>query len=237
MTHPTPPRNAKNEAKMPVSWLLLIIFLGILYSFFQPWANAKLGLNLPAIGQLIAPDKKPSAEPSKPETKSADSIGGRQADARESDVSARQDTTSTIDVSQIPDEAQQSPYKLLKSLGSEVYLSEAGLRYTRGSEEGHRLEHLARHLKDMPERSGSHGVFEGGWQVVLQRIDETYRRSRNKDPRTKIRQEERRSVIETEFSESIGYVGGREGAKKGKPSTRRLRLVTEGDRFITAFPF
>jgi hypothetical protein len=226
MTTNSKPRIASQIAKLPTSWLILIVFLGILYSLFQPWANSRLGLKLPSIPQMMSSEK---AQPTQiPQTKQP--LQPKQVPQQQS----QQETEAQPDKNET---SQNAPYDLLKNVGSEVYLSEAGLRYTRGSEEGHRLKHLARHLEDIPDRNGNHGVFEGGWQVTLQRIDEAYRRSQQKDPKTKIRQEDKRSVIETEFAETIGYVGGKDGARKGNPSTRRLRLVTEGDRFITAFPY
>lgn len=139
--------------------------------------------------------------------------------------------------SQKQERAKDSPYELLKSIGSEAYLSQAGLRYTRGSEDGHRIKHLERHRSDIPDRPGRHGVFKGDWQQTLKWIDEAYSRSKKPDRFTKVRQEDSRTIIETEFSSTIGYIGGRDGSRAGNPSTRRLRLVVEGDRFITAFPF
>lgn len=260
MTTNSKSRKATNVPRIPTSWLILIVFLGILYSLFQPWANARLGLKLPSIPELISsersqPTQRPKSDSSANEkraseaaeaeateneateheaTENAATRSKKQVDESTSSTTAKPSTNAQDDENSTTDE---SPYDLLKNTGSEVYVSEAGLRYTRGSEEGHRIKHLARHLEDMPERSGNHGVFEGGWRVTLQRIDETYRRSKQNDPKTKVRKEDNRSIIETEFDQTIGYVGGKEGARKGNPSTRRLRLVTEGDRFITAFPF
>jgi hypothetical protein len=242
MTTNSKPRKATNVPKIPTSWLILLVFLGILYSLFQPWANSRLGLKLPSIPELISADRSQPTQRPKQETQSPkqetehpkqESEGPKQqAEKNETRPIESSDHESTS-----KNNTEESPYDFLKNDGSEVYISEAGLRYTRGSEEGHRIKHLARHLKDIPDRSGSHGVFEGGWQVTLQRIDDAYRRSKQNDAKTKVRKEENRSIIETEFSEPIGYVGGRDGAKKGNPATRRLRLVTEGDRFITAFPY
>lgn len=228
MTTNSKSRKATNVPKIPTTWLILLVFLGIIYSLLQPWANSRLGLKLPSIPEMISADRSQPTQPSKPET---------QAPKQSPETSAASTSEAIDHESTEKKNTDESPYDLLKHTGSEVYISAAGLRYTRGSEEGHRIKHLARHLEDMPERSGSHGVFEGGWQVTLQRIDDAYRRSKQNDAKTKVRKEENRSVIETEFSESIGYVGGRDGAKKGYPTTRRLRLVTEGDRFITAFPY
>lgn len=246
MTTNSKPRPAPNIPKIPTSWLILIVFLGIIYSIFQPWAKSTLGLKLPSIPELISsqnsqPTQRPKshttddtqdkATPEKPtsERTATNEKSKDQSPDPDSSQTAAKDDTAT--------ENEESPYDLLKKLNGDVYVSEAGVRYTRGSEEGHRIKHLARHMNDMPDRAGSHGVFEGGWKVTLERIDQAYLRSQQKDPKTKVRQEDNRSVIETEFNGPIGYVGGKEGAKKGHPATRRLRLVTEGDRFITAFPY
>jgi hypothetical protein len=126
---------------------------------------------------------------------------------------------------------------VLRPLGRDVYVSPAGLRYTPGSADGHRLEHLARHLEDQPNRSGRHGVFSGDMEQVLKRIDLGYTRAKQRGPMTSMRVEEERTVFEVTFEEPIGYVGGREGARLRRPATNKLRLVTEQDRVITAFPF
>jgi hypothetical protein len=135
------------------------------------------------------------------------------------------------------DPAADLLHGLLKPLGREQYLSPAGLRYTRGSEEGHRLKHLARHLEDQPERPGKHGVFEGSMAEFLQVIDDGYRRAQAGERGTRRRDESGRVVWEIDFSDRIGFVGGREGGRQGRPPARRLRLVVDQDRVITAFPF
>jgi hypothetical protein len=242
MTTNSKPRKATNVPKIPTSWLILLVFLGILYSLFQPWANSRLGLKLPSIPELISADRsqptqRPKQESQSPKQETERPKQESEGPKQQAEKNETRPIESSDHESTSKSNTEESPYDFLKNDGSEVYISEAGLRYTRGSEEGHRIKHLARHLEDIPNRSGNHGVFEGGWQVTLQRIDDAYRRSKQNDAKTKVRKEENRSIIETEFSEPIGYVGGRDGAKKGNPATRRLRLVTEGDRFITAFPY
>ncbi|MEN0110724.1 MAG: hypothetical protein AAF805_08365, partial [Planctomycetota bacterium] len=44
--------------------------------------------------------------------------------------------------------------------GRNVYVSPAGLRYTRGSRHDHRIAHVLSHTRDEPGRDGSHGVFD-----------------------------------------------------------------------------
>lgn len=128
-------------------------------------------------------------------------------------------------------------YGLLRDTGREDYVSPAGLHYTRGSEEGHRLKHLERHLNDQPDRPGSHGVFDGDMPQVLRWIDEAYSRAKSKAKGTSQREEEGRVVYEVNFATPIGYIGGREGARKKNPDCKRLRIVIDGNRVITAFPF
>ncbi|MBL8889608.1 MAG: hypothetical protein JNL67_06495 [Planctomycetaceae bacterium] len=126
---------------------------------------------------------------------------------------------------------------VLRSLGREEYVSPAGLRYTRGSAEGHRLNHIERHLNDQPERSGRHGVFRGDMEQFLQHIDQSYLRAKRREPRTSMRNEDGRTIYEATFDKPIGYIGGREGARLKRPATNKLRVVVDEDRVITAFPY
>jgi hypothetical protein len=71
----------------------------------------------------------------------------------------------------------------------------------------------------------------------LTRIDQAYARGKQRATKITVREEDGRTIYEATFEQSIGYIGGREGARLGRPTTRKLRLVTEDDRVITAFPF
>jgi hypothetical protein len=44
------------------------------------------------------------------------------------------------------------------------------------------------------------------------------------------------TVFEAPFDKPIGYLGGSEGARKGKPKLKRLRIVVREKNLITAFP-
>jgi hypothetical protein len=127
-------------------------------------------------------------------------------------------------------------YGLLKEVSTDRFLSPAGLLYTPGSEEGHRLKHLERHTQDMPQRPGSHGVFDGGMEGALQAIDSAYQMVKEK--KSGVQQEEKgsRTIYTVNMGRRIGYVGGREGNRRERPMARRLRLVVEENRVITAFP-
>ncbi|MFO0942848.1 MAG: hypothetical protein U0930_19090 [Pirellulales bacterium] len=130
-------------------------------------------------------------------------------------------------------------YGFLRDLGREDYVSPAGLHYTRGSEQGHRLKHIERHLEDDADRPGAHGVFDGDMAQVVRWIDDAYTRAKQGSKGTSKEEGDlNRTIYEASFSKSIGYIGGREGNKQKLPSAKRLRLVVdERDRVVTAFPF
>lgn len=128
-------------------------------------------------------------------------------------------------------------YGILKETGRERYVSVEGLQYNPGSEEGHRLKHLERHLKDMPDRPGKHGVFDGEMKDALKWIDDAYARGKRGAKGVRKTQEDNRTIYEAPFTQPIGYIGGRDGKRDGNPPAKRLRLVVEGNKFITAFPF
>ena len=128
-------------------------------------------------------------------------------------------------------------YGILKETGRDRYVSVEGLQYNPGSEEGHRLKHLERHLRDMPDRPGKHGVFDGEIQDALKWIDDAYARGKRGAKGVRKTEEEGRTIYEVPFSQPIGYIGGRDGKRDGHPPAKRLRLVVEGSKFITAFPY
>lgn len=128
-------------------------------------------------------------------------------------------------------------YGILRETGRDRYVSVEGLQYNPGSEEGHRLKHLERHLKDMPDRPGKHGVFDGEMKDALKWIDDAYARGKRGAKGVRKTQEDNRTIYEAPFTQPIGYIGGRDGRRDGNPPAKRLRLVVEGNKFITAFPF
>ena len=126
-------------------------------------------------------------------------------------------------------------YGLLREVSANRYISPAGLMYTPGSAEGHRLKHLERHTEDQPNRPGSHGVFDGGMEKALKTIDSAYERAK-KNQRTTKREDRDRTILTVDMGGRVGYVGGRDGNRKRKPMARRVRLILEGNRVITAYP-
>ncbi|QDU90115.1 hypothetical protein Pla175_35150 [Pirellulimonas nuda] len=131
-------------------------------------------------------------------------------------------------------EAAASDY--LEQVGAETYRSPAGLVYGRGSQHGHRLKHLMAHAEDQPDRPGSHGVFDAKQPVeLLTLIDQGYRLAKS-GRQTRTRKEEGRTIYVIDMRRRIGYVGGESGARRGKPAATNMQLITDGDRFITAYP-
>jgi hypothetical protein len=125
----------------------------------------------------------------------------------------------------------------LSDLGNGVLRSTAGLLYTPGSQEGHRLKHILRHAADQPTRPGLHGVFDGDADDALAVIDEAYLLVKAGSPQVQSRQQGVRTVHEVDLRRRIGFVGGQEGRRQGNPPATQVRLVLEEDRLITAFPF
>ncbi|TWU45401.1 hypothetical protein Q31b_05730 [Novipirellula aureliae] len=227
-----PPKSSNSmKKKSSIGAILLALLLGI-YSFAQPVLNQHFGWDLPAFN---AGNSAQNAEASK-------------ASDESSDRTSRPPTGSATKLP-VPSESEAVPvasaddrvdgpellYKILHEVSPQRYLSPAGLLYTPGSEEGHRLEHLRRHTADIPSRSGSHGVFDGGMEGALETIDKAYERAKREQRTTKT-VDDNRTIYTVDMGGRIGFVGGQNGKRKGNPMARRVRLVLEGNRFITAFP-
>lgn len=211
---------------LPAKWLIGLLVAVVLYFFLQPRLNQWFGWNLPSIAAMAGNEApKPSkasktTEPKVTETKSTES---------KSTPSSR----STAGPKQADEDYK---FRILKSIGRDRYESPAGLIYAPGSEEGHRLAHIARHLEDQPDRLGSHGVFDGDMASFLIAIDDAYKRARGHAKGTKSRVEDGMTVIEAPFDQTIGYLGGSEGARKKNPKLKKMRLVVRDRNLITAFP-
>ena len=128
-------------------------------------------------------------------------------------------------------------YGFLTEVGRNRYESPEGLVYGPGSEEGHRLKHLARHLEDQPGRPGSHGVFKGDMKAFLFAIDDAYKRAKKGGKGTSKKDDDDSVVYEVTFEKAIGFIGGESGGRRKNPSTKKIRLVVRGNNVITAFPF
>ncbi len=130
---------------------------------------------------------------------------------------------------------RQLLYGILKDLGDRRYISPAGLLFTRGSAEGHRLDHLKRHTVDDPSRAGKHGVFDGGMEGALVTLDRAYERAKT-GTRTTKELDQGRTVYTVDMGTRVGYIGGRDGKQQGNPMARRVKIVLDENRVITAYP-
>jgi hypothetical protein len=125
----------------------------------------------------------------------------------------------------------------LKKIGPDAWISPAGLKYQGRDPEGRtRVDHVLRHARDIPDRDGSHGVFDGGPNAVFGVIDEAWRNVE----KTKLRPtlEGDRSLYTVPMGRRVGYLGGSAGASRGHPPLTRIFLVIETGtkNVVTAFP-
>ena len=228
---------------IPAKWLVGMLVALVLYFFLQPKLNAWFGWNLPSIAAMAGnetPAKPASSKPASPKAAQPELASTKSAQPK----SAQPKTASTkpsaeptkSPVTAKTQQQDDSKYRILKPLGRDRYESPAGLIYAPGSEEGHRLSHIARHLEDQPDRPGSHGVFDGDMAAFLVAIDDAYKRARGHAKGTKSRLEDGMTVYEAPFDQTIGYLGGTEGARKKNPKLKKLRLVLRDRNLITAFP-
>jgi hypothetical protein len=125
----------------------------------------------------------------------------------------------------------------LKEVSREVWVSPAGLRYQGRDPEGlTRVEHVLRHAQDIPDRDGSHGVFDGDRGVVFALIDEAWQLAQTK--KLGPQSEGNRSSYLVAMNRRVGYLGGRVGRERGNPPLTRVFIVFEtgSTNIITAFP-
>jgi hypothetical protein len=225
------PRNPQ-RARSPV-WLIGIVLLLALYSVAQPWLNRQFGWELPAFWVADSDSKRPDnpSSPSRSDKLSVPQDAGVEASE------ASRDATTTSTATSTATSAKNSAETFLEKIAEQTFRSPAGLLYKRGSEEGHRLKHLERHLRDIPERPGPHGVFRGSMAEFLQAIDDAYLRTMKKASGTSSSRDAGRTILEVQFPREIGFLGGQEGKRKSNPPLRKLKIVLDDDSVITAYPF
>ncbi|QDT06976.1 hypothetical protein K227x_54000 [Rubripirellula lacrimiformis] len=229
---------------------IAVIALVAIYSFSAPMLNERFGWSLPAVqtdrdGNVRMADSASDAKGGGTKTGDTSAVGTNPSNAKTTgdtvDRSSSPMSTATANDSPTAGGAGSATgsddllHGLLKEVSPNRYLSPAGLLYTPGSAEGHRLEHLRRHTKDDPGRPGSHGVFDGDMEGALVTIDRAYERAK-KNQRTTKKVDDGRTIYTVDMGGRIGFVGGRDGKRKRNPMARRVRIVLDGDRVITAYP-
>jgi hypothetical protein len=232
---------------LPAKWIIGLLVAVVLYFFLQPRLNQWFGWSLPSLAAMAgneAPAKNPkltnnksgSAASKSPAVTKSTAEPKSPSETKPSAVSKSSSTASSGGAASPKQADEDYKYRILKPVGRDRYESPAGLIYAPGSEEGHRLAHIAKHLEDQPERPGSHGVFEGDMASFLVAIDDAYKRARGHAKGTKSRVEDGMTVYEAPFDQTIGYLGGTEGARKRNPKLKKMRLVIRDRNLITAFP-
>ncbi|NOZ40102.1 MAG: hypothetical protein GXP24_07740 [Planctomycetes bacterium] len=203
---------AVQSGKLKIRWIVALVVLAVGYFLLQPVLERSLGVDLPGLGDLTK-NTQTGETPTK-KTATVNTPTPRPADAS----------------------ASGELEKILRAGSRAPYVSPAGLRYTRGSKQGHRLKHVMAHAQDAPDRPGQHGVFDSNDPAeVVALVDEAYLQAQTgRDTRTQ--REEERTVYDVNLRRRIGYIGGTSGKRKNHPAAKHLRLVVEGDRVITAFP-
>jgi endonuclease G len=104
--------------------------------------------------------------------------------------------------------------------------SPAGVVYLRS------LGGLLSHSVDKPHRR-LHGVFFGSPFEV---VDEAYRKVRAGGKGITTWWDNGRQVFEVDMGRPIGFLGGELGKHLGRPKINHVRLVLEGDVFVSAYP-
>jgi hypothetical protein len=227
---------AINAPRMiPTKWAIVLVAMLIGYVLLQPRLNQWFGWKLPSVAGLVGDEKpitkkeaKPTAaKPAKTAGTSSDLTGGKESkvDASPDKVTHKDDTDS-----------QDKVHGILNDLGRNRFESPEGLIYGPGSEEGHRIKHIERHLEDQPSRPGSHGVFKGEMQEFLEAIDRTFAMAKEGSKGTSKKENEGAIVYEASFEKSIGFLGGMDGKRRKNPALKKMRVVVRGKSVITAFP-
>lgn len=201
------------RGRVSLGWAIGLVVLLVGYLVAQPYLESALGVRLPAlVGAGDIDTTPPSESPSNPSS-------------RPSSTPAR---TTKPKSTGFP--------SALRDTGRGVYESPAGLRYTRGSQHGHRWKHVMAHTYDQPDRPHKHGVFdtdEPGELVEL--LDAVYQQA-EAGRRTEARREEGRDVYVVDLGRRVGYIGGEWGASRGRPAAQQVQLVLQGQNVITAYP-
>ncbi|MCO8121966.1 hypothetical protein NHH03_09480 [Stieleria sp. TO1_6] len=233
MNNSTSRTNESGGKKRAGSIALVVVVC--LYAFLQPRLNQRFGWNLPGLGSdnpnaAVVAERDSGRDTGPP----AESVPTEPPTER-STMQSPAETSASVAPGPVATEQDTLRYGLLKEIGGDRFISPQGLIYTPGSEEGHRLEHLRRHTEDQPSRPGSHGVFDGGMQGALRTIDNAYAKAEKNQQATK-QVDRNRTIYTVDMGQRVGYVGGRTGQQKRHPMARRVKMVLEGKRVITAYP-
>lgn len=237
--------------------LKFVVFLVVglaIYGLVQPLVNRSFGLKLPGVWQIVeqlqSPDssKTRNAEDGIAKAKEKTPSPDSQNEDADTETPSEKNVTNrspgadggSAGSNDAPSKTQNTNVDVetyLKKLSKNRFQSPGGLVYAPGSDEGHRLKHIERHLRDIPNRPGSHGVFNGSMIDFLKTIDQTYVRASKREKGTSMKEDDGATVYEASFNAPIGYLGGEAGKRQKNPKLNRMRLVIRDNNLvITAFP-
>lgn len=218
--------SSKSRRPLSIGATLLIAAAVFLYTQAGPWVAKRFNIELPGL-----PSPRFTADNREMDEDDAPDVAQRESD----DASSGQRNAPTP--RKFPNNnasRDDFPPGALKSYG-DIKVSPAGLRYTKGSSEGHRLTHVLRHTKDALNRP-VHGVFDGDQAKVIATIDEAYRKAQSGGGGVEREQEGRRTALTVDLNRRIGYVGGQKGQRNGNPPCTKIKLILEEKNVITAYP-
>ena len=204
---------------------LVLLVAGYIYA--QPTLEKWTGLDLPSIGQETSGHEGVATEERKKPKRASEGSPSR---------SERRDTVAKKEDQGEPARMDAGPKFELKDLGGGRFRSPEGLVYTRSRNE-HRIDHVMRHAKDMPNRNQRHGVFTANDRDdVLFVIDQAYRLIKDGASGVTKEVDDDRNVFVVDMGRKIGYVGGRTGKRSNYPPCHHIKLVLAENRVITAYP-
>lgn len=159
----------------------------------------------------------------------------REVRDRKTDVTSQSSREVTLNNATVPSSSTTSD-RFLEEIRPNVFRSPAGLIYETGSADGHRLQHVLQHARDDLDKP-VHGVFTGSREEILALLDEVWTLSQERGPPVVEQTTQgRRQIVTANLEREIGYVGGQSGKRQGNPVCRKVRLVLEETRVITAYP-
>lgn len=215
----------------PVNWRKFIwvglILLVAGYTYGRPTLEKWTGMDLPS----LTGDESQDASTNKngDAGSPSDLDRSRRVPADSPTVKAADSSSARISTPKV------AKFKLTE-IGKNKFESPAGLVYTMGPRGEHRIDHVLRHGKDMPDRP-VHSVFSGDRDTILSVIDEGFRLVESQPQRVKSNREDNRTEYTIDMRKQIGFEGGRKGKRQGFPALKRLKLVLQNQtNVVTAYP-
>ncbi len=212
--------NKSSLSSQRLTWkkfaLIALVLLLAAYRYYAD-ENQPVAENRPVAGDLsVVADNPPSAD--RPTTKDRTGAGDRP----ESEIR--------------PAESNHSDEPFLQPVSGDDLQSPAGLLYGMGGGGEHRLDHVMRHARDDLSRP-AHGVFDGDQTTILKLIDEAYQMVKDKSKYVKAESSQGNQEYTISIGRKIGFEGGEKGQRSKNRPLRVLRLILDGNRVITAYPF